>query len=99
VSWQQNRRSSYKIREMEGLEPKPFGRGRFEPGEANCEYPFLLKSADATPLGQVEIKRPQTYFDLKNRLRYCRIAHELLTALVTLEPAIAVWEISLPAKI
>lgn len=87
------------VREMEGLEPKPFGKRNFEAAEANTEYPFLLKTADPTGSSRIEIRRPQTYFTQPNSLRYCRIAHELLTALPALEAVVASWRVILPARL
>ena len=87
------------VREMEGLEPKPFGKRNFEAAEANTEYPFLLKTTDPSGGSSIEIRRPQTYFTQANSLRYCRIAHELLTALPSLEAVMASWQIALPPRL
>ena len=90
---------SLDIRAMEGLEPKPFGKGKFEPAEANSEYPFLLRLEDGAGGYRAEINRPQTYFTELNSLHYCRIAHELLMAVASLEPVIGSWQIALPPRL
>lgn len=90
---------SLEVREMEGLEPKPFGKRNFEAAEANTEYPFLLKTTDASGEINTEVRRPQIHFIQADSLRYCRIAHELLTALPTLKAVMASWRIALPPKL
>jgi len=90
---------SLEVREMEGLEPKPFGKRNFEAGEANPEYPFLLKAISSSGTLTAEVRRPHTYFTQADSLRYCRIAHELLTSLPALEARIASWQVALPARL
>jgi len=90
---------SLEVREMEGLEPKPFGKRNFEAAEANTEYPFLLRTTAPSGASETEIRRPQVYFTQADSLRYCRIAHELLTALPTLEAVIASWRLVLPPRL
>jgi len=90
---------SLEVREMEGLEPKPFGKRNFESAEANTEYPFLLKTTAPSGSSSIEIRSPQTYFTQEDSLRYCRIAHELLTALPSLESVVASWQIALPPRL
>ena len=90
---------SSEAREMEGLEPKPFGKRNFEAAEANTEYPFLLKTTSTSGDSITEVRRPQTHFTRADSLRYCRIAHELLTALPALEPVVASWQIVLPTRL
>ena len=90
---------SSEVREMEGLEPKPFGKRNFEAAEANTEYPFLLRTVGPSGDSITEIRRPQTHFTRVDSLRYCRIAHELLTALPALEVVIAPWRLVLPARL
>ncbi len=78
---------------------KPFGKRNFEAGEANPEYPFLLKAISSSGTLTAEVRRPHTYFTQADSLRYCRIAHELLTSLPALEARIASWQVALPARL
>ena len=93
------------VREMEKLEPTQFGDKNFGPEEANTEYPFLLKMTDPKGAAYAEINRPETYFTAADSpaapgsLHYCRIAHELLVAVASLEPMIGSWQVALPPRL
>lgn len=91
---------SLNVREMESLEPTQFGKGNYDPaaGEANTEYPFLVKTLDASGNTVARLQSPQTYFDNAQSLRYYRLAHELLVALPLLYPDMKKWRVSLPRK-
>lgn len=90
---------SLEVREMEKLEPNLFGRKNFEASEANTEYPFLTKETDADGNIIAIIRSPEQFFDRVQSERYCRIAHELLSALCALYPTVASWNIPLPPRI
>lgn len=92
-------RLSLEVRELEALEPNLFGRRNFEAAEANTEYPFLVKADGSPGQAAVAIKSPAQFFDLAASERYCRIAHDLLSALPVLYPAIAAWNITLPTRV
>ena len=83
------------IRRLEQLEPTQFGKKGFDPEEANTEYPFLLLAV-AMGVDYATLKSPAAYFTAAESLRLYRIAHELLTLLPTLYPAIAAWSLALP---
>ena len=92
-------RLSLEVRELEALEPNLFGRRNFEAAEANTEYPFLVKADGSPGQAAVAIKSPAQFFDLAASERYCRIAHDLLSALPVLYPTIAAWNITLPTRV
>lgn len=86
---------------MESLEPTQFGRGNYDPaaGEANTEYPFLVKTSDAFGNTVARLQSPQAYFGDAQSLRYYRLAHELLMALRLLYPDMRKWRLSLPRNL
>ncbi len=90
---------SLDVREMEALEPNPFGKRNFDSGEANTECPFLMKSTGSAGQPTLTIKSPAQFFDFSASERYCHIAHDLLSALAMLYPGIAAWNITLPARV
>jgi len=92
---------SLDVRVMESLEPTQFGKGNYDPaaGEANTEYPFLVKTPDALGNTVARLQSPQTYFDAAQSLRYFLLARELLAALPLLYPPMGTWRVNLPRKI
>ncbi len=82
-------RLSLEVRELEALEPNLFGRRNFETAEANTEYPFLVKANGTPEQAAVAIVSPARFFDQAASERYCRTAHDLLTALPALYSDVA----------
>ena len=94
-----NSNLSVEVRELEALEPNLFGRRNFETAEANTEYPFLVKANGTPEQAAVAIVSPARFFDQAASERYCRTAHDLLTALPALYSDVADWNAALPARV
>jgi hypothetical protein len=84
---------SLELRAMESLEPTPFGKRL---GEANTEYPFLMKMTDASGNTVARLQAPEAYFRPVDGLRYYRLSRELLAVLPALYDEMKRWKVRLP---